>query len=163
MEIINYDNYKIYDNGNVERFGKFLKPALNGKGYYFVGLYKDGKPKKRYIHRLIALHFIDNPENHPCVDHIDRNPKNNQIENLRWVTRIQNNRNKTKMKNTTSKYYGVCWHKKANKYLVTIMINKKKIHLGYFVNEEDGAKRYNKYLEDQNLEFFNKNIIDLIF
>ena len=159
MEIIGFDNYKIYENGN----GKILKPRLYTNGYYNVILYKDGKPKKRYIHRLIALHFIDNPENHPCVDHIDRDTKNNQIGNLRWVTRSQNNRNKTKVKNTSSKYYGVCWKKKANKYEVRIKIDKKRIHLGYFVNEEDGAKRYNKYLEDQNLEFFNKNIIDLIF
>ena len=96
MEIIGFDNYKIYENGNVERFGKILKPLLNAKGYYKVALCKEGKQKEFKIHRLIALHYIDNPENHPCVDHIDRDTKNNQIGNLRWVTRSQNNRNKSK-------------------------------------------------------------------
>ncbi len=159
MEIIGYENYKIYENGNIERFGKILKPTLNMLGYYYVSLYKDCKEKKFKIHRLIALHFIDNPENHPYVDHIDRNPKNNQIENLRWVTRIQNQRNKTKVKNASSKYNGVSWSKKAKKYLVQIMVDKKHIYLGLFVNEEDAAKKYNDYIDFHNLEFFNKNTI----
>ena len=158
MEIIGYNNYKIYENGNVKRNGKILKTRLN-QGYYCIDLHKEGKPKFFKIHRLIALHFIENPNNHEFVDHIDCDRKNNQIGNLRWVTRTQNNRNRTKEKNTSSKYFGVYWHKKANKYLVRIKIDKKRIHLGYFVNEEDGAKRYNEYIEDQNLEFFNKNTI----
>ena len=158
MEIINYDNYKIYENGNVERNGKILKPTLNENGYYYIKLYKDNKKKMFRIHRLIALHYIENPNNYEFVDHIDRDPKNNQIGNLRWVTISQNNRNATKVKNASSKYFGVYWNKKANKYLVKIVVDKKHIYLGLFVNEEDAAKKYNDYIDENNLEFFNKNI-----
>ncbi len=44
-----------------------------------------GKTKSYFIHRLVALTFISNPNNHLYVDHIDRNPKNFNIKNLRWV------------------------------------------------------------------------------
>ena len=47
------------------------------------------------LHRIIAQHFIPNPDNLPQVDHIDRNPFNNSIENLRWVSSSDNNRNRT--------------------------------------------------------------------
>jgi hypothetical protein len=53
---------------------------------------------KCYIHRLLALQYIDNPDNLPEVDHIDRNKHNNSIENLRWVSRLTNARNKSNYK-----------------------------------------------------------------
>jgi hypothetical protein len=57
---------------------------------------------KCYIHRLLALQYIDNPDNLPEVDHIDRNKKNNSIENLRWVSRLTNARNKSNYKDNLS-------------------------------------------------------------
>ena len=55
--------------------------VLNGRNYYY--------------HRILARHFIPNPENLPQVDHIDRNKTNNSIENLRWVSAGENLRNRT--------------------------------------------------------------------
>lgn len=69
---------------------KILKSAYNKSGYEFVALCKDGKCTSTRIHRLVALHFIDNPEGLPQVNHIDSNKKNNDVENLEWCTAKQN-------------------------------------------------------------------------
>ncbi len=63
---------------------------MSSKGYLRVTLYKDGSRKNFLIHRLIATHFIPNPENKPQVNHIDGNKINNNIDNLEWVTPSEN-------------------------------------------------------------------------
>ena len=55
-----------------------------------VNLYKDGKVKHHYIHRLVAEAFIPNPDNLPEVNHLDCNKFNNSVENLEWCDRKQN-------------------------------------------------------------------------
>lgn len=69
--------------------GKFLKPA-NIRQYLFVQLRKDNSYHSRYMHRLVAEAFIPNPENKPEVNHKDRNPSNNCVSNLEWVTSQEN-------------------------------------------------------------------------
>jgi len=99
MEIQGYENYLIYQDGRVfskgNKFNKprFLKYRDDSRGYYEVYLYKDGKPKNKKIHRLIGEHFIPNPHNYPCIDHKDRNRKNNSLDNLRWCSYATNNQN----------------------------------------------------------------------
>ncbi len=78
--------------------GKQLKPANNGHGYLWVYLSKDGKTKYNYIHRLVAEAFIENPENKPCVNHIDFDRQNNCVENLEWVTYTENETHKNNNK-----------------------------------------------------------------
>lgn len=51
------------------------------------------KRKTFSIHRLVAAAFIPNPNNKPCVDHIDGNRLNNHVDNLRWATHLENNNN----------------------------------------------------------------------
>lgn len=63
--------------------------SRNG-GYKFVELSKDGKARKYSVHRLVAKHFISNPENKPQVNHIDGNKANNRVDNLEWVTASEN-------------------------------------------------------------------------
>lgn len=59
-------------------------------GYMQIGLNVDGKQYKKYIHRLVAEAFLDNPLSLPEVDHIDRNRANNHLGNLRWVDHKEN-------------------------------------------------------------------------
>lgn len=70
---------------------KFLKPFNNGIGYLKINLYRDGKKKAVYIHRLVAEAYIPNSDNLPQVNHIDGNKNHNFIKNLDWVTASENN------------------------------------------------------------------------
>ena len=101
MEIEGYPNYLIYDDGRIwsiprnGRAGRFLTHTLLQIGYYKISLtHTCGSPNIHYIHRLLANHYIRNPENKPQVDHIDRNRTNNRLSNLRWATSLEQSTNK---------------------------------------------------------------------
>jgi hypothetical protein len=93
------------------------------------------------------------------VDHINNNTLDNRKENLRLVTKLQNNQNRSTSKNSTSKYLGVFYHKIAKKWGACIKINKKAKHLGLFINEIDAAKAYNEAAKNNHKEYANLNII----
>ena len=96
-DIVGWEDYQISNLGNVysKRNKRNLKPCLNNRGYCRVCLYKKAKRNMMFVHRLIALHFIENPENKPCIDHINRVRTDNRIVNLRWVTYKENSNNIT--------------------------------------------------------------------
>lgn len=73
--------------------GKILIGHINPDGYHIVGLCKNAKRTFVDVHRLVALAFIKNDNNKPCIDHIDGNRLNNNIENLRWCTYKENMNN----------------------------------------------------------------------
>ena len=76
-----------------KRDGLILKLTLNKTlGYVIVSL----NGEQYYYHRILAKHFIPNPENLQEVDHIDRDKTNNSLDNLRWVNRTENNSNRSK-------------------------------------------------------------------
>jgi hypothetical protein len=159
MQIENYPNYKIYANGNVENIktGRILKPNLTIHGYLYVNLYNNEGTKKHKIHRLLAKYYIANPNNYPCIDHIDRNKTNNMLINLRWVTYQQNNLNKPIF--GKSKYRGVSFYNPYQKWRACIRIDKNFKHIGYFSSEIEAAKAYNKYILDLDLnEFYRANL-----
>lgn len=89
-----FNFYEISNMGRVKcnKFRKtiFMKSGDNGKGYKSVCLHQNGKSKKFYIHRLVAMAFIPNPDNKPYVNHIDNNPANNSFENLEWCSQQEN-------------------------------------------------------------------------
>lgn len=72
---------------------RILSPLVSKRGYYVVGLSKNGKTKTHTLHRLIAKAFIPNPENKLYIDHIDTNRLNNDLSNLHWVTSKENSNN----------------------------------------------------------------------
>ena len=104
------DYYAINRYGDI--FSKYckknMKHQLTDDGYlwvklsYTVGLKRNNNQSEDYnrithkgrIHRLLANQYIPNPDNLPEIDHIDRNKTNNELTNLRWVTRTQNQNNK---------------------------------------------------------------------
>jgi hypothetical protein len=86
-------------------------------------------------------------------DHKDRSPFNNQKSNLRIATSSQNQANVSKTRFGTSKYKGVHWDKKANKWRASIRFNWKLINLGYFLLEQDAAKAYNEKAKELFGEF----------
>ena len=102
MEVKGYPDYLIYDDGRVwsKKSSKFLRYHKANGGYLRVKLYPDGKWKM--VHRLIAEHYIPNENDKPEVDHIDRDPSNNSKDNLRWVTKKENQSNRGVPSNNTT-------------------------------------------------------------
>ena len=74
---------------------KLLTMSDDTYGYDTVALTKDGKSKTYKLHRLVASTFLENPDNHPQVDHINWNRKDNNITNLRYLSASENNKNRT--------------------------------------------------------------------
>lgn len=70
--------------------GRILKPFKNKKGYLKVSFYQKGKWVKKRVNRLVAIAFLDNPDNLPQVNHKDGNKENNSITNLEWCTNKEN-------------------------------------------------------------------------
>lgn len=96
--------YEVSNLGRIRNlYGKhIMRQALNDNGYLTFSFRHDGKHKGILVHRMVAIAFIENPENKPQVDHIDRIRTHNSVDNLRWVTRSEN------MKNTNNSLVTVC-------------------------------------------------------
>lgn len=76
---------------------RILKPIPNGTGYFSASLRKDNKTFRLYIHRLVAMTFLDNDNYDLEVNHIDGDKANNKLGNLEWVTRSANQNHKYKV------------------------------------------------------------------
>jgi len=101
MEINNYPNYLIYEDGRVYSKigkGKFLKQMIDKGGYRTVNLYNKNGTKHSLVHRLVAVLYIPNHEHKSKVDHINHVRDDNRVENLRWATISENTLNTDKVK-----------------------------------------------------------------
>ena len=92
LPIVGFENYSINQEGIVFSLisNKILKPQRMSNGYLFVVLRSGGRSYSMSIHRLVAIAFIPNKDNLPCVDHIDGDKTNNLVGNLRWCTQKEN-------------------------------------------------------------------------
>lgn len=112
IPIVNYEGlYEVSNYGNIKSTSKtvFIGNKKNGdpkfkitndrilkifkscNSYINIHLYKDGNKKTFLVHRLMAISFIPNPKNKEFVNHIDGNKLNNNLLNLEWCTRKENN------------------------------------------------------------------------
>ena len=143
-----YENYVIFDDGVVinTETGNELKPWLDKSiGYYKVGLYKNKKEHNFYLHRLLALAYIPNPDNKDVIDHINRIRNDNRIENLRWVTTLENMQNKSEYNNNTSGTTNVYYHKKREKWYYRKTINGSTHISPYYDTPEEAIEYKDNY------------------
>ena len=85
------DRYIKYSNGQIRLHkGRILNPSKDTNGYLKVLLKCNTKCKTITVHRLVALTFLPNPDNLPCVNHKDEDKTNNRVENLEWCTQQYN-------------------------------------------------------------------------
>jgi hypothetical protein len=135
-------NYMVSDHGRVMSIfnGKDRILKVRSVGAYLgVQLCFDGAKKNFYVHRLVASHFVANPEMKPEVDHIDRNKYNNLASNLRWSSRSENLCNR-KGRGITG-YKGVTAAGRI-KFRASLFIGNKNLIVGYYDTAEEAAKAY---------------------
>lgn len=113
-DILGYENiYTIDEDGIIIKVstGQIMKPVKVPNGYWVVGLRKDGIKTMHYIHRLLAISFIPNPENKRTVDHIDYDRGNYKLSNLRWFTYSEQKKHSAcRMKGMDNKNHSLVLH-----------------------------------------------------
>lgn len=144
-----YKNGELYNKKPRQRVtvGQKLGYVNNSDGYIKLGF----KGKYYLAHRLVFMMHHGYMPNH--IDHIDNNPANNRIENLREVTNTQNCQNSKKRTTNTSGYKNVNWRKDRSKWRVDIRINGKNVYFGSyddleladFVAQEARDKYFGKF------------------
>lgn len=104
-----------------------LKGSIDRDGYKLVALCKNNKTKTFKVHRLVAEAFIERVDGKNIIDHIDGNPSNNNVSNLRWCTNLENNNFNNRKKDIT----GIRIMPSGN-YQARVMIDGKRMSLGTF-------------------------------
>lgn len=156
------DYYQVSDLGKVKSLprtttkGKILKASVDSSGYYVVNLSKNKNCKTFKVHKLVAIAFLNHTPDgmNVVVDHFDNDKSNNCVDNLRLVSQRKNS---SKDRKGSSKYTGVVWSKGANKWKSRICLvgSSVQLHLGYFKNEQEASKIYQKslnYILENNIK-----------
>ena len=142
LNINGFPNYSINEEGVIMNSGIVMKHYITDNGYCRIALYNGFYSKHFLVHRLVAIHHIQNPLKLKVVDHIDHDKENNCISNLRWCTHSQNGLNSIKRKNCSSQYKGV--HKHGNYWRVRFVIfDGIRKSFGCYKTEEEAARVYN--------------------
>lgn len=131
-DVKGWEDYTIDTDGNVfsKRKNKYLKQTINKYGYCKITLQKDKYRKMYSVHRLVAENFIPNSNNYPCINHIDSNRKNNNVNNLEWVTYKQNSEHAVinhRFDNMAKQNSIRMKHNPLNGYIYANKVTKKKV------------------------------------
>lgn len=122
--------YEVSNFGRVKINGEIVEPHLHDR-YLQIGSFN--------IHRAVAELFVPNPENKPCVDHINTDRYDNRACNLRWVTQAENNRNPITRKKRSETYKGKTLSEEAKRKISEARKGKQSNFKGKTLSEE--AKR----------------------
>ena len=133
----------------------YVKQTDNGYGYLIVTMHYDGKRQNRYVHRLVAQAFIENPNGYNTINHKDFNKYNNHVENLEWCTQKYNvNYSSDRMSKpksivkpsvrTNEKY--IIYRKERNRYVVKILGKS----YGSYKTLNEAVARRNEVVNDLN-------------
>lgn len=133
-------DYQVSTLGNMRSLKKgkerILKQTINDGGYPIVNLSINGVSRIYRVHILVAETFIPNPENKPCVDHINTIRTDNKVTNLRWSTYEENNRNEL----TIEKRYVKVFQYSKNGTLINVFNSRKEAELETGVDHSNIAK-----------------------
>lgn len=122
---------------NARYEGKEAFTCVNTCGHKMGGIWG----KSYYAHRVIwAMQTGEWPNK--LIDHKDMDPSNNKWGNLREATQSENGKNRKPAKRGTSKFLGVCWDKRRNRWIASIQSNGARKHIGYYDCEVKAAKAY---------------------
>ncbi len=152
------DKKVLIDPEDFEKISSYKWILLIGRhGNFYARTYLGRKTT--FLHKLIYPDY-------EFVDHINGNGLDNRKSNLRNATAVQNGQNRRKIAKASSIYKGVCWKKESKKWCARITVNKKRIQLGYFKNEKEASKAYNKaalkyFGEFAKIEKVNEYIRDI--
>jgi hypothetical protein len=137
----------LIDNEDFKRVSKYTwtaSPHRNKKEYIYRMIKINGK----WTSQSLSRYIMDVTDPKLVVDYINRNPLDNRKENLRICTHRQNVQNAATREGCSSKYPGVCFNKKAKKWVASIMIHGKSHYLGLFIEERQAAKAYEQAVRE---------------
>ena len=153
-DILNYN----HESGVFTRFVKSsgsykIVGYRDSKGYIQIGLSLNSKMKLLRAHRIAWFIYYGELPN--VIDHVDRNPSNNSIKNLRSCTHQQNNFNTGRQSNNTSGYRGVVWNVRVKKWQSQIKLNGNRIYLGLFNCPKEAFDVYNTRAKELFGEYYS--------
>lgn len=147
-EVVGFNNYMVSEDGNIysKRTNKPIYKTITNSGYYQVKLYREGKSINKYVHRLVAETYLDNPNDFSEVNHKDENKLNNSVDNLEWCDRIYN-----ELYNDKHLKQSVKLCNKYNVYKDGVLIIENATYQDLYTSLKHKAKNLNSFQANINL------------